>query len=530
MKKRLIYGLALVLLLFSLGGAIVIKNLNNIVVNQRLINEQDQIIAKYNEMLFQMKGAQAELYRHQSGYTRNIDNLVGYIESFDDSINSLSKQYAGHLHDVACMQCHSRMEERLQSLKEIFSEVEKLSKGYKGHVSILITTGDRRQVGFLEEQTASTGNAIIGQLEKIRHATDKMRAEIKNKRNILINRSRTLIFSTIFITIALSGIIFMFIIRSITVPVNALIGGIQKIAAGNFSGRVQINAKNQKKDEIGFMAETFNAMAEKLNTIMAEKDGLLETLKGFNEGLEKKVKEATEELKLAQEKMVRTETLAAVGTLAAGIAHEINNPLTNASLNAQTLRGKLEGCCGYDDILKKVDAIGRNVDKASIIARELLQFSRKTETKMKPVNINAIIDGAITLLQYKFKGIGVRKTLSDVPQVMGDPIKLEQVFVNVLDNSIQAIPDAAGEIRIESSHTEGWVKVKITDSGIGIPAENIPKAFDPFFSTKDVGLGTGLGLSICYGIISQHNGSIDIESREGEGATVLIELPTAENP
>jgi len=476
-----------------------------------------------------MKGAQAELYRHQSGYTRNIDNLVNYIESFDDSINSLSKQYAGHMHDVACMQCHSRMEARLQSLKEIFSEVEKLSKGYKGHVSILITTGDRRQIGFLEEQTANTGNAIIAQLEKIKHATDKMRTEIKNKRNILINRSRTVIFSTIFITIALSGIIFMFIIRSITAPVNVLIGGIQKIAAGNFSEKVQINTKSRNKDEIGFMAETFNAMAEKLSTIMAEKDGLLLTLKGFNEELEKRVKEAAEELKLAQEKMVRSETLAAVGTLAAGIAHEINNPLTNASLNAQTLRSKLEGCYGYDDILKRVDAIGRNVDKASVIARELLQFSRNTETKMKPVNINSIIEGAIMLLHYKFKNINVSKILSDTPYVMGDPVKLEQVFVNVLDNSIQAMPDGVGDIRIESSHNNGAVKIAIADSGVGMPAENIPKAFDPFFSTKDVGLGTGLGLSICYGIIFQHNGSIDIESKEGEGTIVTIELPAAEN-
>ena len=181
MKKRLIYGLVLVLFLFTIGAAVVIKNLDNIVMNQRLINEQDVIIARYNEMLFQMKGAQAELYRHQSGYTRNIDNLVSYIESFDETINSLSKQYAGHMHDVACMQCHFKIEERLKSLKEIFSEVEKLSKGYKGHVSILITTGDKGQIRFLEEQTAGTGNVIIGQLEKIRHATDKMRTEIKNK-------------------------------------------------------------------------------------------------------------------------------------------------------------------------------------------------------------------------------------------------------------------------------------------------------------------------------------------------------------
>lgn len=238
--------------------------------------------------------------------------------------------------------------------------------------------------------------------------------------------------------------------------------------------------------------------------------------------------ETRKKLEQQLKNLAQTDKMASLGRFAAGIAHEINNPLTNASLNAQTLRTKLEGCCGSDDILKKVDAIGRNVDKASIIARELLQFSRNTETEMKPVNINAIIQGAITLLQYKFKDITVHRTLSDMSYVMGDPVKLEQVFVNILDNSIQAMPEGTGDIRIESSHNEGWVKVKIADSGMGISAENIPKAFDPFFSTKDIGVGTGLGLSICYGIVSQHNGSIDIESTEGEGTMVTIILPAAD--
>lgn len=224
----------------------------------------------------------------------------------------------------------------------------------------------------------------------------------------------------------------------------------------------------------------------------------------------------------------QSDKLASLGQLAAGIAHEINNPLTNASLNVETLKNKLGACCGYDDILKKVDAIGRNVDKASIIAKELLQFSRNTESEMRPVNINTVIEGALTLLHYKFRHIDVHKALSGMPYVMGDPVKLEQVFVNILDNSIQAMPDGSGDICIESSYNNGRIKVKIADSGIGIPQKNISRVFDPFFSTKDVGIGTGLGLSICYGIITQHNGSIDIESREGEGTIVAIALPAAD--
>ncbi|MBI4655103.1 MAG: hypothetical protein HY752_08980 [Nitrospirae bacterium] len=234
--------------------------------------------------------------------------------------------------------------------------------------------------------------------------------------------------------------------------------------------------------------------------------------------------ETKKKLELQLKRLAQHEKLASLGRLASGIAHEINNPLTNASLNVQTLKGKLENCCGYDDIFKKVDAIGRNVDRASNIARELLQFSRNTEPELKPININTVIEGAITLLQYKFKDITAHKTLSEIPNIMGDAVKLEQVFMNIIENSIHAMPEG-GDICIESSHADGWAKIKIADSGIGIPKENLSKVFDPFFSTKDVGTGTGLGLSICYGIITQHNGDIDIESREGEGTVVTVKLP-----
>ena len=124
MKKRLIIGLSLVLFIFTIGSLVVIKNLNTIVLNQNLANEQDIIIGKYNEMLFQMKGAQAELYKHQAGYTRNINDLVSYIEAFDENLEFLPEKYSSHLHDVACTQCHSQIEERLTSISGIFSDIK----------------------------------------------------------------------------------------------------------------------------------------------------------------------------------------------------------------------------------------------------------------------------------------------------------------------------------------------------------------------------------------------------------------------
>ncbi len=225
-------------------------------------------------------------------------------------------------------------------------------------------------------------------------------------------------------------------------------------------------------------------------------------------------------------RLAQYEKLASLGQLAAGIAHEINNPLTNILLNIQILKNALKGT-GHSEIVNSVDSIVKNVDKVSAITKKVLQFSGDTKPELKPININTVIEGALTLLKNKPKNVVINKTLSEIPNVMGDTVKLEQVFVNILDNSIQAM-HGGGDIYIESSHTDGWAKIKIADSGIGIPEENLSKVFDPFFSTKEVGTGTGIGLSICYGIINQHNGEIDIESNEGKGTIVTIRLPVVD--
>ncbi|MBI4849034.1 MAG: hypothetical protein HY808_10755 [Nitrospirae bacterium] len=224
-------------------------------------------------------------------------------------------------------------------------------------------------------------------------------------------------------------------------------------------------------------------------------------------------------------RLARYEKLAPLGRLAAGTAHEINNPLTSISLNIQMLRDELEGMDNHE-IIRRVDSIEKNTDRVAVITKDLLQFSRITEPVQQPVNINIAIEEALAFLKNKLRDVIVYKTLSNVSNVMGDAVQLTQVFINILTNSIQAMPEG-GHINIESSHSGGWVKIKITDTGTGISQENLLKVFDPFFSTKEVGGGTGLGLSLCFGIINQHNGEIDIESRKGPGTTVTVSLPMA---
>jgi len=225
--------------------------------------------------------------------------------------------------------------------------------------------------------------------------------------------------------------------------------------------------------------------------------------------------------------LLQTEKLSSMGQMAAGIAHEINNPLANASLISQTLIARLKGDGAANDMVEKLAAIEKNIDRASTIAQELLLFSRQRETEMVPLDINTVIQGSLTLLGYRLKHVDLRQELAAVSDVTGDRGKLEQVFINIISNSLEAMPDG-GKLAISSSEKNGLIEVRFSDTGMGIAGEDLARIFDPFFTTKEIGKGTGLGLSICYGIVKQHGGDIDISSVKGQGTTVVVILPIGE--
>jgi len=223
--------------------------------------------------------------------------------------------------------------------------------------------------------------------------------------------------------------------------------------------------------------------------------------------------------------LVQTRKLSSLGQLAAGIAHEINNPLTNALLGVQAAKNKLINGETGNDVVSRLSAVENNIGRASLIARELLQFSHTREGHFHLLNINNAIKSSLTLLQYKLHNVALTQELASVPDVMGDSVKLEEVFINILSNSIEAMPEG-GKLYIRSLSKDGMIEVRITDTGRGISEENQLRVFEPFFTTKDVGSGTGLGLSVSYGIISQHHGFIELTSKPGEWTTVTIKIPT----
>ncbi|MBA7603736.1 Adaptive-response sensory-kinase SasA [subsurface metagenome] len=301
-----------------------------------------------------------------------------------------------------------------------------------------------------------------------------------------------------FVGIIIAAIISYFLASRVVQPIRHLVLASKRIAGGDLDYKVKIKAK----DEIRDLADAFNSMAS--------------SLRDRDEQLKERTKQT----------IMKSERLATIGQLAAGVAHEINNPLG--------------GILSYSHLVLEdmdTDALGRqNVEKIVVqatrcreIVKGLLDFSRQTEPEMSLANVNDILNKALALVEKQalFHNIEVIKYLSPDPiQVMADTSQIQQVFINIIINAAESM-DGQGklELRTETSDDHNSVLVEFTDTGNGIPKENIEKLFDPFFTTKEVGHGTGLGLAISHGIIERHKGSIEVESDVGKGTTFIVSIP-----
>jgi len=230
------------------------------------------------------------------------------------------------------------------------------------------------------------------------------------------------------------------------------------------------------------------------------------------------------ELREKQEQLVQAGKLATLGELTTGVAHELNNPLNNTALFelGATDQGRTVG---------ELRHALQQVRKATEIISHLRTFGRAAPASREPTSLRQVIERALFLLQEQFRLREVEVTLDLGPEelvVLGNPIQLEQVFINLLTNARDAVADAPRKaIRISGAVVAGAVEVAVADTGHGILPELEQRIFDPFFTTKEVGKGTGLGLSITYGIIKEHGGTISVVSPLGEGAAFLIHLPLA---
>jgi signal transduction histidine kinase len=326
----------------------------------------------------------------------------------------------------------------------------------------------------------------------------------QERRNIdsTIRMSIILLVTALVVVIVAGTIVNLKLAKSIATPIRTLEKITKKIALGDFSESIEVKGR----DELSSLEASFNLMEEKL--------------KNAHWSLEHTIEKLMEK----QAQLVEAEKLASVGKLAAGIAHEINNPLT-AVLTFSNLM--LEQCPPSDPRHDKLKLMVRETDRARTIVRQLLNFGRETVIKPEKININhpvsEIADSLVA--QDAFKGIELSMNLGeDLPDVYADPAQIGQVVLNILLNAIHAITPP-GRIEVTTSANGNNVDIIFSDTGRGISEEYIRKIFDPFFTTKDASKGTGLGLAVSYGIIKKHGGDIEVASTEGKGTTFTVRLP-----
>jgi two-component system NtrC family sensor kinase len=309
-------------------------------------------------------------------------------------------------------------------------------------------------------------------------------------------------------------IILYFATSSIIKPLQRMVVATQEIAKGDLDHKVRV----QSRDEIGDLAASFNQMTEKLK---AANEELVE----WGTTLEKKVKERTKELMEMQAHLIQSEKLAGLGKLAAGIAHEINNPLGGILIYSHLLLEDTKKDTAQYENLKK---IVKETTRCKNIVKGLLEFARPKEPEMSPTDVNDVVDRALSIFERQalFQNIRIQKELSDVPRLIADGAQLQQVFTNIIANAAEAM-DGSGVLTIRTSMDcqTDCIKVEFTDTGHGIREEDKSRLFEPFFTTKEVGKGTGLGLAISYGIVQKHQGSIKVESELGKGSTFTVILP-----
>lgn len=314
--------------------------------------------------------------------------------------------------------------------------------------------------------------------------------------------------------------------RLIYRPLKDLNFGAQKISVGDLEHLIPV----RNDDEFGRAASSFNHMTMELKKSQME-------MQEFVHGLEFKVKERTDELLAARAEVAQAEKLAAVGQLASGIAHELNNPLTGVLTFTSLLRKKMgEGSQDAEDL----DLVIRETKRCASIIKRLLDFAREKVPVKGFFNLNQLIEDTVRFVDRPaaLQQIEIATKLdAGLPQAWGDADLIKQVLLNVLVNAQQAI-DGPGKIVVESRahlaqvpaklgvESLPMVEIAVTDTGCGISEANLLRIFDPFFTSKEVGKGTGLGLSVSYGIIKAHGGAIKVESVVGVGTTFRIYLPT----
>ena len=548
-RDKLFLGFGLYTLLAAILGFFAYKELRTVTVRLALVETADDItntileVRRYEKvfLLLKDKESRQELKGYLGILKKDIDDIkIEIIKEIGENNHDMMKkaiaEYENFFNSVA--ENLRSQDELITIIRETGRTIEKRPTGRdlqtfltlrKDEKNLMLYKNEAAYETFVKTLTSSRllqGREIerystlvknLYELYKQENASvNKMRVKAREIQSFteslskkeradigaILKKFTNLLLYALLAIIILGAIINIKLATSISTPIRNLEKITKKVAVGDLSESVAVEGN----DEIASLAVSFNIMEEKLRIALTR--------------LENKVIELREK----QSQLVEAEKLASIGTLATGIAHELNNPLTSVLTFSHLM---LEHLPNEDPYYEKVKIMARETERARNIVTQLLSFAKETPLNTMKININRpvteIIDSLIA--QGIFKDIELTLNLSDnLPEISADPARIGQVVLNILLNAVHSITPP-GKIAVATRVMDNFLEIIFSDTGSGIPEENITKIFDPFFTTKDLNKGTGLGLAVSYGIIKKHGGEIRVESSVGKGSKFIVRLP-----
>jgi len=484
MKNKIIFAFFLLFMLFLAGVVTTLHIINKTTANLTALLLLHKVEVIRQDLVINVQAVQSNLYTIGTSFGKELDIIV-------DNVLTLRERAQ------TCSDCHHE-----QQVENEILHLQELTEQYKDALSYFITsTADAQRIKRLQIFAADIGDKIIEKSQwmamtandALREKTTAAMAEVNDSKKIL---TVTLILS--FFT----GIIFsIYFIKSITGPVAELLSATRKIKSGKLRYRIE----KKLKDEFGELAESFNEMAVSLQEQYT--------------------------------KLQQTERLAVVGELAAGMAHEIKNPMAGIKVSMEVLSQDSPLPQEDKEVLLRVI---KEIDRITNMLKGLLSYARPPKPKFISVDLNQILGTTIKSAQYslrspKYKIKAPKDQIKfvtninpDLPHIVADPDQLQQIFLNLILNAVDSLytlSDRQGIITIQTQQlSDALVQISISDNGRGIDSKSLEDVFKPFFTTKSQ--GTGLGLAICRRLVEQHNGSISVANNpDGIGVTFTLIFP-----
>ena len=422
----------------------------------------------------------------------------------------------------ACFMCHSAEQPLVKVDVPTRARVYKIAGGHRT-LAMITPIYNEPSCSEAECHAHPVSQSVLGVLD-VSMTLDPVDAE-------MTKISERVIAISFAVVVVMSLFIVYFTKHFIDKPIRQLISGTHAVSEMQLDKSIVI----ESSEELGELAQSFDTMRIRLKEA-------LEEINEFTESLETKVKDRTDQLKVAHQKLLQSDRLASLGQLSASVAHEINNPVSgvlNLSMLMQRIM-KEEGVPKerVEEFRKYLTQVVNETARVGRIVQDLLAFSRRSKPFRSNIDFNAIIRSTLSLLDHKLKLSGVQIELmfdEHLPTLHCDASQMQQVIINLIMNAAEAAQvkaDGKVVVRTRSEPEKNLLIFEVEDNGDGISEENLSKIFSPFFTTKGEGKGVGLGLAVVYGIIEAHKGDIDVKSEVGKGTTFCVTIPfdeTAQN-